>query len=444
MNRGNVALFYEMGTGKTAIALTWVHDHILDGTLDEVLVVGPAPVMDSWYHAIDKMAMFEGFWPEDIDIMHEVITLRSFGKVWTKDKRTGKYAIRDDIDHHWDAVIIDESHGLGDHASVQTKACLQLARMTERRYIMTGTPDNGIYTKLYGQISFLYPDTWKNWTAFKKRAVLAENKFHKPIAYDVEYCEGLKHRYGIVARLRDCVDLPGMTETDVICPLKAKKVYKEVLGGHWEEYHLTCQTAGAVFTKLLQLVSGHMRSWLPDPSDPNGGPVRDADGHISMTTVDYKTSKLDALTSLVTATDDKVVVFAKFTRSIDQIADRLCQEHIPYLRFDGSVKDSVWRTFQDDPSVRVFVTQYQRGGTGIDLYASHICVYYEPTFSAHLLEQSRARIMRTGQTEHCLYYYLTTPGTVEERVWTKVREGVDISTALLDEWAREDNIRVTE
>lgn len=46
----------------------------------------------------------------------------------------------------------------------------------------------------------------------------------------------------------------------------------------------------------------------------------------------------------------------------------------------------MWKDFQDGDA-RYIVCQYQSGGVGIDLFASHTMVFYEPTMSALLLEQ---------------------------------------------------------
>lgn len=108
----------------------------------------------------------------------------------------------------------------------------------------------------------------------------------------------------------------------------------------------------------------------------------------------------------MTATDDKVVVFCQFRESVVRVADML-SKHGRTVRMDGTSNGPVWKEFQDGDA-RYIVCQYQSGGVGIDLFASHTMVFYEPTMSALLLEQARARIRRKGQNDHQLYYYITT------------------------------------
>ena len=437
MMEGNeaLAIFYEAGTGKTAIALTYIRDAVLRGDIHNALIICPAPLVDNWRNNIEAMIDFESFTPGQIRIMKNVIEVVSINSTWKRVSKTTAhrdgtkttkrvYKINPKIDHPWDCVIIDESHCLGDPESVQTKTMIKFAAYAKRRYIMTGTPDCGAgcpaYRKLYGQIKFLKPDMWDSYAQWRIRYVRQYNRYNKPIAYDDVGCEELKRQFGIVARLRDCFDMPGYTETLMECPLAEPKVYRDVLEGRTKQYGLFLTTSGVSSGKLLQVVSGHLKT---------------DDGVMKL-----KTSKLSMLEAILEGTEDKVVVFCNFIESIEQVAEFLQKSKISFLRYDGSVKEPLYLRFQEDPSIKVFLAQYAKGGTGADLYASHTCVYYEPTRIAIHLEQSKARIMRKGQTQHCRYIYLVTPGTVEAKTLESVRNGVDVSAERLNEWAAQERM----
>lgn len=412
----SLAIFYEAGTGKTNIVLQHIYDYLIEGKIENCLLIAPASLLKSWEANIDKMAFF-GFSDIDIAIVKDAITMTSYRRTWKK--RQGRSVIlRDEVDKYWDMIIVDESHKLGAHNSLQTKACLKLAENSKYRYILTGTPDSAKYEKLYGQIKFLHPELWKYHKDFYQKAVLKEDFFRNPEVYDIDFCEDLKRKYGIVCRLRDCVDLPFSTDIDITLDLPAKTVYKDILDGKFEKHGITLMGTGTEFQKLLQISSGHLKT--------------------DEETRDLKTDKLTALREIIDGTEEKIVVFAKYRRSIEQICTMLTNAKITHYRFDGAVEEPVWKDFQKDDT-RVIVVQYQRGGVGIDLYASNTCVFYEPTFSAVDLEQARARIMRIGQDKHCLYYYFSA-SKIEERAWKTVRSGVDISSRMLDKWAEEERL----
>lgn len=425
MRDRSLAIWGDMGSGKTMIALARIHEALIDGTINNALVVCPASLITNWHLAIRKMSRFEGYTDIDADLVESCTTIVSYSKLWrtrfvpTSKGRRKDVILRDEVDHPWDMIILDESHALGNPTSNQTKACLLLARHSTYRYILTGTPDNGMYIKLFGQIQFLNPNQWRNVTEFKKRAVISYDRYFKPRIYDREYCESLKAQYGLSIRLKDCIDLPGMIETTMSCPVACKKAYEEIKDGHWERYGLNIRYSGSSIQKLLELTSGHLHT---------------VDGIVR-----YPTSRLDVLEDILDGTEDKVVVFFRYVDSGNQIEEMLCKKKMSYYRYDGGHPDPTWKDYQEDDT-KVFLVQYAKGCRGIDLYASHICVYYELTYSAEQLEQSRFRIHRIGQTQKCLYYYLCSDTKYETKIWQDVRDGVDISRKYLDQLADEQGM----
>lgn len=432
MYSDKLALFYKPGTGKTMCALTTIFKLWKRGEVHNALVVCPASLVGNWKKSIDKMKMFEGFPSEEVDELKEIIHVTSFQKMYKSEKiskvakngdRKDKKVVhlRPEVDHEWDIVIVDESHAIGSHSSVQTKVMLALAPYCKRRYIMTGTPVTGgggkeDFQKLFGQLSFLDPGVFKNWTDFCSRYVVSYDRWHKPRNYRTTECRTLMQNYGIFALLEDCYDLPESTDTLIPCELAEKGVYKDFKESRWLQHGVDIIMAGTQYPRFAQICSGSLK--------------RD-DGKVTI----MKCSKDAVLADLLNGTDDKVVVFCNLRASIDRCAEigRKCGRDV--VIFDGRSKGDTWEEFQNGPK-NMIICQYQAGGAGLDLYASHTMIFFEPTFSALLLEQSVARIMRTGQKNNCTYYYLTTPHTFEDDMWTLVRNGVSITNTTMEELAR--------
>lgn len=424
----SLGCFYAPGLGKTAIALHWALAALKDGRIEDALIVCPASLVPNWAANVDRMAMFEGVTPEDVELLKEKVTIRSFQKTYKVTKRVvrhknGKesvkkdFSLRDDVDKLWGAVMIDESQGIGSHQSRQTKACLTLARLAKYRYIFSGTPISGStkaggkdYAKLYGQFNFLHPGLFPSWTAFCRDFVTSFDNWGKPRRYNEPACEEMMAEYAIAARLEDCVDMPDRTETIVPCELEEKKVYKDIMEGRIEQYGIELVNAGGQYRKVLQVCSGSMK--------------RETD------TLTLKTSKDAVLADIIDGTDDKIVVFCNFRASIDR-CKAICEDKMrKTVVFDGRSAGPTWKEFQEGDADAI-VLQYQAGGAGLDLYAGHTMVFYEPTLSALLLEQAKARIYRKGQTQKCLYYYLSTPDTLESDVLDAVRNGVEVTDEVL-------------
>lgn len=418
-----LGIFAEAGTGKTMIALSWIHSHLMSGDIENALVVCPAALIPSWKRAIRRMVEF-GYSDLDVEVMNENVTITSYQKIWKPNgtyRGYKQYKLRDEVDRPWDVVFVDESHRLGDPRSVQTKQALKLALLCSRRYIMTGTPDSSNYMKLYGQLKFLDPSIWENVREFDRKYVIAHNYFNKPISFDTERLEMLKKSYGTVVRLRDCFDMPSENEVDLPIELTERGVYHDFINNNVSNYGFDVTVAGIGSQKALQVCSGF---------------YLDVDG------VQHRlsTQKLDALTEIIDGSDEKIAVYCRFIASLDMIEERLKKHGISYHRFDGSTKEPVWEDFQSDDT-KVILVQYQRGSEGIDLFAANRMVFYEPTQSALQLEQAKARIMRKGQERPCVYYHMFCEGTVEERTMNSVRNGVDVSRQMLDNWSHEERER---
>ena len=418
-----LGIFAEAGTGKTMIALSYIHEHLLSGDIDNALVICPASIIPSWRLAIENMVDF-GYDDLDVEMVRDAVTISSYQMIWKANgtKRGYKqYAIRDNLDRQWDVVFVDESHRLGDPKSVQTKTALKLALKCKRRYIMTGTPDSGNYVKLYGQMKFLDPDLWKSYRDFDLRYVITHDHFKRPVRFDIPALESLKRSYGVVARLRECYDMPSMTETDYPVEHGSRAVYKDFINNDVSKYGMDIKMAGTGVLKALQTCSGF---YLDDEKNVH----------------DLGTAKTDVLMTIIESTDDKLVVFCEYRASIDRIDALLTKRKISHFIYDGRTDEPYWKDFQKDDT-RVFVAQYQRGSEGIDLFAACRMVFYETTKSAYLLEQAKARIMRKGQTMPCSYYYIYSEDTVEEKMMRSVRNGVDVSRKMLDDWAIDERKR---
>lgn len=417
----SLALFYEPGCGKTAIALWWVRDALKDGRIEDALVVCPASLVPSWEQAITDMVKFEGFDEKDVDVLRTHITVVSFQRTYKKVRPSKRIIpLRDEVDKHWGAVIVDESHCIGSHSSIQGKAAIVLGCNADYTYALSGTPTHGRgggvdFSKLYGQMQFLTKGTmWKNWTDFCSKCVVSYDNWRKPRKYNEELCKSIMEKHSIVCKLKDCFDMPPMIDKDVPCPLEARTAYTDLKEGRLEKYGLDIEVSGAQYLKMLQICSGAMKV---------------DDGLLEL-----GTSKDDALKDILDGTDDPVVIFCNFRASIDRCAEICRKAHRKVQIFDGRSKGPTWMDLEKG-RCNVLICQYQSGGAGLNLQSAHIMVMYEPCLSSLLMTQAKARIYRAGQDKRCLYYQLRTPGTIETKVWTSVLNGVDVNEKMLAEWA---------
>jgi len=422
---------YDVGTGKTMIALAYIYRHIKRGDAKDALIVCPASLVDSWKQAIEDLPKFEGYDSRAVELMKERVYITSFQKTFKTTKlEAGKKngetmykkirTLRPEVDKRWSIFIIDEAHWVSAHNSAQGEIAVVLAQLSARVYLFSATPFHGgkgkpAYHKLYNEMQICSRGKrFRSWTQFCNKAVLIEDKFHKPVEYNEKYCKSLISEFMIICRAEDCLDLPEKTEVRINCKLAERKVYQDFIEKDYEKYGVDIRMAGGQFGKMLQIVSGSLKT--------KGG------------TLNFKTSKDDALADILNSTDRPVVIFCKYTASVDHAAAVARKAGRLTTVFDGRSKTMTWKDFQAG-KYDCIVCQYQSGGAGLNLQRANIEVLYEPCFSAINFTQAKGRIHRPGQTHKCIYYYLYTPGTIEVKAWDTVRDGKDITDDVMKEWS---------
>lgn len=247
------------------------------------------------------------------------------------------------------------------------------------------------------------------------------NKYFKPSSYiHVNELQNIIDEYSFRVKKDDCLDLPDKLPDEIIkVDLKAKEKYKRLATkSALLEYDILAENPLARQIKLRQLASGFIV--LEDGS-----------------TEEVPCEKISILQEILESfpSDKKLVIFAHFTQSINNISDLLTKLKIKYVVLNGEQKDKkIWRKFQEDKSIKIIVCQYETASAGIDLFASDTIIYYEPTIRTISLEQSRDRIHRTGQTQKCSYIHLLTKGTIEVDIYRALSQYADFTEELFNEY----------
>lgn len=421
------AVFAEPGCGKTIPTLFRLLDLLKSGEINNALVVAPKSALGAWTRDIEK---FDGF---DAEILRSGVTLINYDKVWRGDNYNREYG----------CIVLDESHNIKNRTSQRAKFLLKIACLSKYRYILTGTPiANGALEDVWSQITFLDPyrsrgrvygniwrDEWKDrdpetdyrgtYYEFLDRYCIL-NMYHKPSSYvRVHELQEIINKYSYRIKKSECLDLPDKLPDEIVLVECAEKaLYKKLTTESvLLEYDILADNPLSRLIKLRQLCAGH---------------ISIEDGLIEV-----KCEKLTALDEILDSypEDKKIVIFAEFKYSIGKIEALLKKKKIRSVTLDGDQKNkTIWRRFQTDPKIRVIICQYKSANAGIDLFASDTIIYYEPTTQSVVLEQSRDRIHRQGQTRACSYIHLITKGTVEVDIYRALAGYQDFSEKFFVEY----------
>ena len=412
------ALYMEMGTGKTLVSLMRILDLLKSGAIEDALVVAPKSALGAWERDLE---LFDDL---DREILRDGITLINYDKVWRGDKKSPYFK-------KWGCIVLDEAHKIKNRTSRRSKFLLKIATMSDYRYILTGTPiSNGALHDIWSLYAFLDPYLERgnvysrifggSYSKFQDRYCIL-NMYHKPSSYiHVNELQDIINEHSYRVKKCECLDLPDKLPDEIIkVDLLEKALYKKLATeSAILEYEILAENPLSRLVKLRQLASGHIKL--------NTGEI-----------LDIKCEKLSILEELIEGYDDnkKLVIFAEFKHSITAISELLRRLKIKHVVLDGEQKNkTIWRDFQNDESIRVIVCQYQTANAGIDLFSSDTIIYFEPTLSSNILEQSRDRIHRTGQKNKCSYIHLLTKGTVEVDIYRALAGYSDFNEKLFVEY----------
>lgn len=403
------ALFMEAGTGKTLSMLYHIVNLYMSGEIDSCLIVCPASVKGSWTRDIEKLPDRKQKYLKNLKVV-------SYDLVWRRDE-----FIRD-----WGCIVLDESHCIANRSSKRTKFLQKLKNYSHYRYILTGTPmHNGHYEDYWSQIDFLIPGYLGTYREFCAHYTVERQLPGTYVKIIVKYrnIQELLDKIGSKAFYIDkksCLDLPELLPPVIIdCELKEKTKYKQALKSFIEEYDMNIGNPMSVIVKLRQLCSGFV---IDDYGDLH----------------ELKCEKIKMLDELIDSISGKIVIFAEFTYSLEQIHKLLEKKKINYVTLDGKQSNkSIWKEFQSNEDIRIIVCQYRSANAGIDLFAASDMIFYEPTQSSTVVDQAMARIHRNGQTRNCSYYWLLTDKTVEHDIYDRVVNGIDFNVQALDNFRRE-------
>jgi SNF2 family DNA or RNA helicase len=420
-------LAYDMGTGKSKCIV----DAVCNIEARYTLILCPCSVVSVWPREFDKHAAV----PVKVMPLVGPIKNRVCWLSTVTSQRVERLVVvlnyealqHDDMERAlrnvpWALMVADESHRIKKPGGIQSRMLARIGQAAKRRVCLTGTPMPHSPLDIYGQYRFLDKSIFgHNFTAFKAQyAVMGGYQNRCAVAFKNQ--DDLRAKfYSIAHRVekRDVLDLPKFTHErlDVELSDSARRVYRQLeteFCAQLDKGEVTAANALAKLLRLQQVTSGHV------PAD--GGPIEEVDH-----------GKRDALLSLIDglADTEPVVVFCRFRHDLDAVA-QVCKK-LGRTLYELSGRVNELEAWQSGTLGDVLAVQIQSGGVGVDLTRAAYVVYYSLGFSLGDYEQSLARVDRPGQTRPVTYYHLIATKTVDEKVYTALRERKQVVEHILSE-----------
>lgn len=390
------AFYHDMGLGKT---FTGAEKLMSDRRWKRALVVCQKSKVADWvdhFEAHYDMPVVD-LTKQDVCRDVEAVMVVNYDLIW----RRQQLMELDDL-----ALMFDESSLLQNATSKRTKAAMKLAGKADTLVLLSGTPVDGKYERLWTQLRMLGWDIDEK--LFWRQYVESETTMRE--GFPITKVTGYKNEERLVRKMKelgcdflktdDVIDLPDQRFIRIDVPMS--KYYRE-------------------FAKT-NVITAFGRDFVGDTVFGDLTAKRQL-------AAAYSPAKLEAFGDLLDGTSKRLVVFYNFDVELEGLTAELEKRYRSYGVLNGKAHD-LSPFFDTDDGVALI--QYQSGAMGVNMQQADTCVYFSPPLASSLFEQSKKRIHRVGQDKPCTYYELVSKGTVEEKIYDTLAMRRDYTEKLFE------------
>jgi len=449
----NYALFLEMGTGKTKLAVDTAGALYEAGQIDTVLVIAPKGVYANWTqkeiptHLPERIKRSVLQWQPNFTKKY-VKEIRKLATIHTAlhwlvmnveamSTKKGAAAAHKYLSMNpHNLVIVDESTTVKNRKAQRTKNIVKAGELAKYRRILTGSPITKNPMDLYSQCAFLDDSLlgFKSYYAYQNRYAVVRSRslgsraFQEIVGYRrLDELHDKLDRFSARVLKEDCLDLP-----DKIYQSREVTLTKEQTTAYKQMQELALaqlatgelSTTASVLTQIMRLQEiccGHLRT---DDGDIQPLPSK----------------RMDEMLNVIDEMLGKVIIWATWVYDIEKIVETLRERYGPesaegfYGATPQDARQDIVERFQDpDSDLRFFVGNPKTGGYGLTLTAATNMIYYNNGYDLETRIQSEDRAHRIGQEHHVLYVDLISPGTVDEKILKALRGKIDLAQEVLGE-----------
>lgn len=403
-DQNRVAFYHDMGLGKT---FTGAEKMVELDTLVNLVICQKSKV-DDWYDHFKQYYNFHCFNltnKTEFDRFFQLIGFKNFNAnvvgIINYDLAFRRPELKELKDF---TLMLDESSMIKNEHAKRSKFILKLE--PKNVILLSGTPTGGKYEELWSQLHLL------GWGISKKLFYNQYIEYHYDDSngFPLMVIDGYKNEERLKKKMREhgCHFL----KTDEVFDLP-DQIHQNINIDSTKEYRKFRKNSIVVIDDLIELVGENTLTKMLGE--------RQLCGH-------YNPDKLEAFRDLVESTEDRLIVFYNFNAELDELISIIPDER-PWSIVNGKEKNLYnYDTYGNS----ITFIQYQAGAMGLNLQKANKIVYFTPSLSSELFEQSKKRIHRIGQDRTCFYYYLVCRNSIEEKIYRTLEMRKDYTDALFE------------
>lgn len=420
-----LALFLDLGLGKTVITLTAVNDLKYNRfAIRRVLVVAPKKVAEaSWSMEAAKWEHLKHMRVVPVmgDQRKRIRALNTPGDVWVIARDNLAWL----VEHYrnawpFDMVVLDELSSFKNHQAKRFKVLTWVRPHIKRIVGLTGTPAPNGLLDLWAQIYLLdsgerlekyithYRSRYfeQNYNGFGYTAKPgADEVIHQRIA---DIC--------ISMSAKDYLELPDCTvnEVPIVLDAKAKEQYERMereLLLEVEGTEISATSAAVLTGKLLQMCNGA---------------IYDENRQVH----EIHDCKIEAFMELIEQLNGKsALVFYSYQHDLERIHRALAKTDLRVRELKTPEDQMDWNAGKVDillahPASSAYGLNLQDGG-------NHV-VWFGLNWSLELYQQANGRLHRQGQTQKVILHHLVVQGGADEDVMAALENKAQTQDKLLE------------
>lgn len=426
-----LALFQDMGLGKTVEVLTAIQELRMRWRVSRVLVVAPKKVAEAtWTAEAEQWDHLRGMRISRVlgTLKQRLLALNTPADLYVINRENIPWLV-EYYRNEWpfDGVVLDESSSFKNSQSKRFKAMKKVLDRIKWLVLLTGTPAPNGLEDLWAQIYLLDQGErlGRTITSFRDAFFTQDRSYpgqqyrtYSPQPDADKRIEAAIADICVSMKAEDYLELPKYVENVVPVELDAaaRKAYKRLEREMLLEVDgatITAGTAAVLNGKLLQLCSGA---------------VYDTEGNATV----IHECKVEAFLEVVEQLGGQhVLVFYWFQHERDRLVSALA-ERFPGLRvrvYGGDQDAEAWNTGEVDvllahPASCGYGLNLQRGG-------HHMIWFGLPNWALEVYQQACKRLHRQGQKFPVVSHLLVVKGGMDEAVVDALREKGDAQEALM-------------
>lgn len=422
-----IGVFNEQRTGKTPTVCTALKEM----GISKYIVVCPNSLLYMWKPAIEEwVGVTPIVYKKEQDLKQWIdsnvpiiISYERIRGTTNKQNPLYKYMLR----HKVDAVVLDEAHTIRNRKNLTYKACMLLARRTDVRIAMTGTPAYNTPRDIWAVINFIAPNYLDSYYNFCKEYFTSERVYtrariiEKPTdTYQLGKDIVLANKIALISvqrKRKDVLDWMTDIEPTIVKLQPTAKQSKAItsLEKYFEYEHIITPNVLANMQAIRRLC---------------------ADPHLLK--LDLTSPKTDWVVSFIKDNPDKSVILFSLSTSYLVLLTKLFEEaNIRVAHIIGDVPAEQRMQYVQEfqrGDIKVLLVQMLCGKEGLTLDSADTAVFLDAYPPAGIYQQAKDRIIPTTpdniKPQEIIHVMLQ--GTYDERLFKLVEENFEATEVLND------------